>query len=71
MTQIVIHIEDHYTPEYWEKLEDLLKELLESEGLHGHIEDGFTGNSTRFDGESHRAVITVSFGGYNGKGNTG
>ena len=61
MDKIVIHIEDNYPSEYWEKLEDLLKEVLEKEGLHGHIEDGFTGNSTRFDGESHRAVITVIF----------
>lgn len=50
--KITIFIEEPlYPPEDWEDLEDKLKELLEDERLSGHIEDGFTGNSTRFGQE--------------------
>jgi len=37
-----------YTPEYFEKLEDKLRDFLSSEGLRGRIESETTGNTTVF-----------------------
>ena len=50
-----IYINNHITPEYAEKLEDLLEDLLEDNGYSGYIQDNVTGNTVRFGKQTQLA----------------
>lgn len=54
--KITIYFEEALPPEFWERLEESLRRLLETADLKGRIESEITGNSLRFGGRTRYIV---------------